>query len=217
MNKFLLLLKNTFILKQYNYFEMFTQGAIISLKAAEALEIAFSDQSINIDEIRKIKEIEHEGDAHVHKSLRILEDAFITPIDQEDLMDILVSIEEVTDHIDYVAAHIYCLNITKSDKYFDIFIETIVSACQKMVDLMRLIDDVKHLDTKAIYKLINEINDLEEVADRNYNESLRELFTVEKDPIEVIKKKEIYQRMEDVLDRVEDAADAVEKILVAKL
>lgn len=217
MNKFLLMLRNTFIPKPFNYFEMFTQGAIISLRAAEALEIAFADHIINVEELRKIKEIEHEGDAHVHKSLRILEDAFITPIDQEDLMDILVSIEEVTDHIDYVAAHIYSLNISETDKYFDKFIVTMVSACQKMVELMQLIHDVKHLDTKAIYKLINEINDLEEVADRNYSESLRELFTLEKDPIIVIKKKEIYQRMEDVLDRVEDTADAVEKILVAKL
>jgi hypothetical protein len=211
------MLRNTFIPKPFNYFEMFTQGAIISLRAAEALEIAFADHIINVEELRKIKEIEHEGDAHVHKSLRILEDAFITPIDQEDLMDILVSIEEVTDHIDYVAAHIYSLNISETDKYFDKFIVTMVSACQKMVELMQLIHDVKHLDTKAIYKKINEINDLEEVADRNYSESLRELFTLEKDPIIVIKKKEIYQRMEDVLDRVEDTADAVEKILVAKL
>jgi hypothetical protein len=211
------MLRNTFIPKPFNYFEMFTQGAIISLRAAEALEIAFADHIINVEELRKIKEIEHEGDAHVHKSLRILEDAFITPIDQEDLMDILVSIEEVTDHIDYVAAHIYSLNISETDKYFDKFIVTMVSACQKMVELMQLIHDVKHLDTKALYKKINEINDLEEVADRNYSESLRELFTLEKDPIIVIKKKEIYQRMEDVLDRVEDTADAVEKILVAKL
>ena len=85
------------------------------------------------------------------------------------------------------------------------------------MELMICLRNFKKLDLKKMNALIEEINDLEEVADRNYMESMRELFTTDLDCITVIKKKEIYQRMEDVLDRCEDTANAVEKLLVAKL
>jgi len=217
MNNFLTQLKHVMLPSDIDYFKMFTDGAEITLRAAQALQVAFADSNINIEELRKIKEIEHEGDRHVHVSLRTLEEAFITPIDQSDLIDILKAIENVTDHIDYVAAHCYMLNITESDRYFDRFIETTVEACRKILELMICLRNFKKLDLKKMNALIEEINDLEEVADRNYMESMRELFTTDLDCITVIKKKEIYQRMEDVLDRCEDTANAVEKLLVAKL
>lgn len=217
MNKFLTQIRHVIMPSGVDYFQMFTVGAEISLRAAQSLQIAFLDLAINMGELRKIKEIEHEGDNHVHASLKILEDAFITPIDQADLIDILKAIENVTDHIDYVAAHLYMLNINESDKYLQAFIDTMVLSCQKVLDLMVCLRNFKKLDLKKMYQLIDEVNELEEIADRIYLESMRDLFTSGSDPLVVIQKKEIYQRLEDVLDRTEDAANAVKKILIAKL
>jgi len=217
MNKFLNQIRHVIIPSGIDYFQMFTVGAEISLRAAQSLQIAFTDERINMDELRKIKEIEHEGDKHVHNSLKILEEAFITPIDQADLIDILKAIENVTDHIDYVAAHLYMLNITESDRYLQAFIDTLVLSCQKVLDLMVCLRNFKKLDLKKMYELIEEINELEEIADRIYLESMRELFTNGSEPLLVIQKKEIYQRFEDALDRTEDAANAVEKLLISKL
>ncbi len=217
MNKFLKQITHIIMPSGVDYFQMFTTGSEISLRAAQALQIAFADQAINVEELRKIKEIEHEGDRHVHASLKILEEAFITPIDQSDLIDILKSIENVTDHIDYVAAHLYMLNINESDRYLAAFIDTLVLSCQKIVDLMICLRNFKKLDLKAMYKLIEDINELEEVADRIYLESMRDLFTNGSGPLLVIQKKEIYQRLEDAMDRTEDTANAVEKLLIAKL
>lgn len=200
-----------------DYFAMFVTGADIALKAAEALKSAFHDQHISRDELLKIKEIEHEGDHHMHISLRVVEEAFITPIDQSDLIDILKAIESVTDHIDYVAAHLYMLNINESDVYLNKFMDILILCNHDIVELMKLLRRFKTLNMEEIYKLILRINTLEEEADRNYLDSMRNLFTTDQDPVEIIKRKEIYQRFEDAIDRAEDVANAVERLLVAKL
>ncbi|TFG82096.1 MAG: DUF47 family protein [Erysipelotrichales bacterium] len=217
MNKFLEQIRSVILPSGVDYFQMFTIGAEISLRAAQSLQIAFTDLAINVDELHKIKEIEHEGDRHVTASLKILEDAFITPIDQADLIDILKAIENVTDHIDYVAAHLYMLNINESDHYLQAFIDTMVLSCRKVLELMICLRNFKKLDLKTMYRLIDDVNELEEIADRIYLESMRDLFTGGNDPLVIIQKKEIYQRLEDVLDCTEDAANAVKKILIAKL
>jgi predicted phosphate transport protein (TIGR00153 family) len=187
------------------------------LKAAVALKVGFKDGIISREEQLKIKEIEHEGDHHVHRSLQIIEDAFITPIDQSDLIDILKSIENVTDHIDYVSAHIYMINIKEPDAFYNRFIDIMVNQAEMALDLMKHLRRFKKMNLEEMNRLIKEINTLEEDADRLYIEGMRELFTHENDPKRIIQKKEIYGRLEDTCDRLEDVANAVQRLLVAKI
>jgi uncharacterized protein Yka (UPF0111/DUF47 family) len=218
MNKtWLQKIKGIIIPSDVDYFEMCTVGAEITLKAANALKLGFKDGIISREEQLKIKEIEHEGDHHVHKSLQIIEEAFITPIDQSDLVDILKSIENVTDHIDYVSAHIYMINIKEPDVYYNRFIDIMVLQSELALELMKNLRRFKKMDMDKMYQLIKEINTLEEDADRLYIESMRELFTKETDAKRIIQKKAIYGRMEDTCDRLEDVANSVERLLIAKL
>jgi len=218
MNKtWLQKIKGIIIPSDVDYFEMCTVGAEITLKAANALKEGFKDGIISREEQLKIKEIEHEGDHHVHKSLQIIEEAFITPIDQSDLVDILKSIENVTDHIDYVSAHIYMINIKEPDIYYNRFIDIMVLQAELALELMKNLRRFKKMDMDKMYQLIKEINTLEEDADRLYIESMRDLFTKEIDAKRIIQKKAIYGRMEDTCDRLEDVANSVERLLIAKL
>ena len=213
----LIKIKNMITRGDVDYFQMFVEGAEISLKAALALQVAFADEQINEAELDKIKEIEHEGDRHVHKSIAILEDAFITLIDQTELLDILKGIEEVTDHIDDVASHCYMLHIDQTDIYIEGFMKTMVEACQKQVQLMEYLRNFKKLKFKEMNTLIAEINALEEAADRIYLTGMRKLFSEEKNAITIIRKQGIYSRLEDVLDSIEDVSDVIKKVLVSKL
>lgn len=218
MNKTLLqTIKGIFIPSNVDYFEMCTIGSEIMLKAAVALRDGFKDGIISREEQLKIKEIEHEGDHHVHRSLQIIEEAFITPIDQSDLIDILKSIENVTDHIDYVSAHIYMINIKEPDIFYNRFIDIMVNQAEMALDLMKHLRRFKKMNLEEMNRLIKEINTLEEDADRLYIEGMRELFIHENDPKRIIQKKEIYGRMEDTCDRLEDVANAVQRLLVAKI
>lgn len=210
-------IKHIFTRNEIDYFEMFVEGAKISLKAAVALQTAFADELISETELRKIREIEHEGDDLVLRSLKLLEDAFITPIDQEDLLDILKCIEEVTDHIDDVSAHCYMLDIKQSDPFIDDFIRLIVKSCEQMLKLMEYFHDYKKLNLAEMNKLIITINVLEEEADGVYLRSMRTLFTQPNETISIIRKQGIYLRLEDAMDCIEHAANSVRKLLISKL
>ena len=200
--------------KQVDYFDMFSQGVAISLEAAKYLDASFADGAINKDELALIKEAEHKGDKHVHASLKVIEEAFITPIDRTDIIDIIKGIENITDSIDDIAAHIYMMNIKNSNDSLVKFVSLTVESCEKLHELMQNLKQFKK-QSKIINDLIIEINHLEEVGDATYSSSMRTLFETETDPINIIKLKELYQRMETALDCCEDVADMVEKIMIS--
>ena len=207
-------LKNKLKKDKIDYFEMFVVGASISLEAAQTLKVAFKDEVINKESLRHIKEIEHKGDKHMHQSLKIIEIAFITPIDQSDLMEILEGIENITDSIDAIAIHIDILNVDKRDDFMKEFIDIIVVACEKIHDLMVAFKKFKDNPNNNINDLIVQINILEGNGDKTYAKSIRHLFEIETDILTIIKKKEIYHRLEETLDCCEDVADLIERIMV---
>ena len=207
-------IKNKIVKKKTDYFEMFVEGAAISLEAAQALKVALNDEIIDKEELKHIKELEHKGDNHKHKSLGIIETAFITPIDQSDILDVLEGIENLTDSIDDIANHFYIMRVDERDNFMLRFVDLIVSACEKTQDLMVAFKKFKKNPDNNINKLVIEINTLEEEGDKIYSESMRHIFEAETDILTLIKKKEIYQLLEDTLDRCEDVANLVGKIML---
>lgn len=201
--------------KNVDYFEMFAEGVAISLDAAKKLQTAFADGVIKKDELRLVKDSEHAGDKHIHECLKVIEVAFVTPIDRTDIIEILKGIENITDSIDAVANHIHIMNVNEANEYLIKFMEFLVASCEKLYELMKETKKFKK-SLKKILELIIEINRIEEDGDRVYFESMKALFENEKDAIKIIKNKEIYQLLEHTLDCCEDVADMVEKILVSK-
>ncbi|MFA0816472.1 MAG: DUF47 domain-containing protein [Anaerofustis sp.] len=201
--------------KSVDYFEMFAEGSMICLEAAKKLQSAFADGTINETELKMVKDAEHKGDKHVHQCLKVIEVAFITPIDRTDIIEILKGIENITDSIDDIANHIHIMCVNEANEYLIKFVDYIVESCEKLCELMKELKKFKK-SLKTILELIIEINRIEEDGDRTYFDSMKDLFANESDPITIIKNKELYHLMEHSLDCCEDVADMVEKILVAK-
>jgi len=199
-----------------DYLEMFVRSASIALEAAKMLKDAFRDFIINDDELANIKKVEHMGDKHMRESLLVIEEAFITPIDQSDIISILMGIEEATDSIDDVASHVHMMMITERDRHMLEFLDTMVLSYEKLYELMVALKKFKKVTNKDVNSLVIEINTLEEKGDRIYRESMRNLFESEKDPVNIIKKKEIYQLFEETLDCSEEVADMVENLLIVR-
>jgi uncharacterized protein Yka (UPF0111/DUF47 family) len=201
--------------KNVDYFEMFDTGMSISLKAAKKLQAAFSDGTIDEAELKQIKDIEHEGDLHVHQCIKTIDVAFITPIDRTDIVEIVKAIENLTDSIDAISNRIFMLQITEADEYLVKFVNSLVLSCETLNEMMCQLKQFKK-NSKRIKECIIEVNRLEEVGDRTFMESMRNLFMCEKDAIRLVKQKDLYELLEDALDRAEDIADIVEKVIVAK-
>ena len=206
-----------FIHEKIDYFAIFIEGVDISLDAAKSLQKAIDGESIKKEELFRVKEIKGLGNKHVNESMKIVEDAFITPIDQRDIIEILKGIENIQHSIESVANHIYIMRVAETDIYMERFVEIMVLSCERLYDLMVTFKEYKATSTKNITGLIAEIDELEKAGDCTYSQSMLHLFAVETDVVTILKKKEIYQRLENSLDCFKRVADMIEKLIAVTM
>lgn len=207
---------SSFFSKGTDYFSLFEKGIGISNKAAEVLQKSFADSKINEKEIESLREIEHEGDRHLHKCAGLIAEAFITPIDRPDLMDILNKIESITDSIDDIGDQIYMMHITKKNDTIDEFIKLIAEACRELGLLMTAFKQFKKSQSK-IHEIAIKVNHIEEEGDALFTKAMRKLFDPKsgKDPVDIIRMQNLYNSLEDALDYCEDLADVVEQVIIS--
>ena len=199
-----------------DYFKLFETGIEISNKAAKALQSALSGSEINEAGIHKLKEIEHEGDKLVHDASNLISDAFITPIERPDMMNMVASIEALTDSIDDIANQIYMMHIEKKDETSDKFVDLIVKACEELSKLMDSFKQFKKNQTE-IHKINILVNHIEEEGDALFTSAIRKLFDPANptDTFDIIRKQNLYNSFENALDCCEDVADIVESIIIS--
>jgi predicted phosphate transport protein (TIGR00153 family) len=161
------------------------------------------------DKADEIKEIEHKCDFLTHEIIQRLHRTFVTPLDREDIHTLARSLDDVMDAIDASAGVVRLYQI-----------ERVRPDARELARLVRLSADQVVLALQALERRRGvaqpavEINRLENEADRAHQAALRRLFEEERDPIAVIKWKEILDFLEDATDRCEDVANVLEGVVV---
>lgn len=201
--------------EKIDYYEMYRESARIAKRAAEALSRGFSDGKINISEIQAIKDIEHEGDTHLHSSLAIIERAFITPIDPEKMMGLMRGIEGFIDAIDQISQYMYMMRIEESNEHLDAFVKLLVDASAVLVTLTNDLNEHKRKQAE-LRQLVIDINHIEDAGDATYIKAMHELFSGAYEPLYVMRYERIYSQMENALDYCEDVADTIEEIMISE-
>lgn len=200
--------------KNLNYFDMFVKGVEFALTTAKMLQEMFNNEKVSEEQIAAIKKVEQDADNHMHMICDYLNVAFITPIDRDDIYRIAKETDDITDSIDSVSSKLWMMNVTRITPPMKVMADYVVNACETLVELMSEIKN--HKKKNKLNENTVEINRIEEMGDRVYKDAIRELFINEKDPIELIKMKEIYKELEDALDNCEDVADCVQAIIITK-
>ena len=158
----------------------------------------------------QIKEIEHKCDLQTHEIIRKLNRSFITPFDREDIYSLAASLDDIIDAIDACVQHIVVYHIdgiTPEAKELGFLI---LKACQTIEKACVSLEK----QPKKISEFCVEINSLENEADRVRADAISRLFESEKDPIRLIKWKEIYENLEFVTDQCEDTGNILESIVL---
>ncbi len=158
-----------------------------------------------------IKKIENNGDRMVHDTFAELNKTFITPIDREDISKLVSALDDILDNLEAVSERLVLYEIKKPPLYMIDFAKTLQKASFNVHRGISLLRDLK--EAKQIQNYCKEINTLENEGDILLRKATAELFT-RKDPVEIIKFKELYEDMEAAIDRCEDVADVVGDILV---
>lgn len=158
--------------------------------------------------VKKIKEIESKGDNIVHNIIGSLDKTFITPIDKEDIHRLSMLLDDVIDFIYAASIRLTIFKISRIDdhirKLSDIILETVKKIELGVIGVSKL---------RTMNRFYIDIHTLENKADDIYHEALDNLFN-KKDPIEIIKYREVYEFLENITDKCEDIANVIESIVV---
>jgi len=201
-----------FFPKQVDFLQHFEQGADKVLEGAQVLNQMVATGSDVELLAQKIKGIEHDGDHITHQTLDSLNKTFITPIDREDILALITRLDDILDFIDAAAHRILIYKIGKPTPELVEIVAQLIKPIEVIKQALLLLDDMKN--ARRILDLCVEINRYENEADDLHRIAIGNLFDNEKDPIRLLKLKEIYENLEEATDRCEDVANIIESVVV---
>ena len=177
---------------------------------AKLLKQMMSSDPPDMGKADSIKDVEHSCDERTRAIVDSVNRTFVTPLDREDIHALAISLDDVMDAIDAAAAVVRLYKIQNvragARRLADIIVESADLLCEGMTAL--------ESDSKAVLEYAARVNQLEHEADRVHQDSIVELFDQEKDPIAVIKWKEIFDFLEAATDRCEDDGNLLEGVVV---
>ena len=193
--------------REQKFFTMFAQVAANLTEGATLLQDILKNPSGDPGRIGQLQEIEHRGDEMTHTIIRMLNQTFITPFDREDIHRLSSSLDDVLDFVNAAAVRMTLYRIDSPTQVAADLAGLIVRQSQELSKAVALLDDNQQLLEHCV-----EVNRLENEADRVSRRAIAELFEREKDPIQLIKMKELYEVLETATDKAEDAANVLEAV-----
>ena len=185
------------------------QVEIISQAAKVLLEGMRVGNSRLAGAATEISVLEHRGDEVIHSIFNRLNQTFITPLDPEDIHNISTALDNVLDGFEDTAHRLVSYEIDPVPRDM-VELAVIVHACAVSAKLA-----LEALEQKGpILEHCIEINRLENEGDLISRAAVADLFRKQKDPITLIKLKEVYEFLENTIDRFEDVADVLQNVAV---
>jgi len=196
--------------KDEKFFAMFKEMTHNIIVGAELLKDMIDNFEDPVGSQRRIKEVEHKGDNITHEIIKKLNKSFITPSDREDIYSLASKLDDILDLIDASAQRFVMYNVEKPTPEAQQLVFIIFKCCQTVAKAVSLLGG----KLEPLMEYCVEVNALENEADRVCREAISRLFDEEKDPIQLIKWKEIYETLEKCTDKAEDAANILESVVV---
>ncbi|MBN1507254.1 MAG: DUF47 family protein [Sedimentisphaerales bacterium] len=201
-----------FFIKQYNFFDLFEEQVSHAVEAARFFKEVVAQDHVSEEMLSQMARIEHQGDNVAHTIIERLNKTFITPFDREDIHALVMELDDVTDMIHNIVSRLRVYDIAGVDSNLVEFAAVIEQSVQAVA---RAVGGLRHVkNVRLVFDACVEVNRLENVGDMMRDRVLAELFATAKDPIVVIKWKDIYQDAETVLDVCEDVVHVVDSIMV---
>jgi predicted phosphate transport protein (TIGR00153 family) len=195
--------------REQRFYDLFEEQASTLVGAGALLKETLEDAGGDLAARRReIKDLERQGDKVTYEIVRSLNEIFVTPFDHEDISALAAGLDDILDFIEEIADTVNLYRIT-----------TIPRAANELADLLaQAVVQLEH----AVGKLRSgekdgecaiEVHRLEDIGDSTSRHAIADLFQAQRDPLEVIKLKDLYGLLEDALDRCEDVANVIENIV----
>ncbi len=196
--------------RETKFFDMFAEMAGNLTEGAKTLHGLLQNYKDVPTTVQKIKDIEHKGDDMTHAVVIKLNQTFITPFDREDIHQLASALDDVLDFINSAADRLLMYKVTSAPAAATKLADVIVRQSNELSKAVLLLEK----NHQKVLEHCVEVNRLENEADGVARDAIGRLFQDERDPIQLIKIKELIEVLETATDKAEDAANVLETVIL---
>lgn len=196
--------------KRYDdqYLRLVSEHAANSEKCAIELNALFAHLSDD-KTVKRIAELEHKGDDLTREAHHLIDRMFIPKFSKPDMTALIVELDNVIDRMNQAAKSVarYRLRETQPETHrmTALILDTVRS-------MRTLVEELRHLDANKVRAHVLAINEKEEESDTLWNEAVQRLYETEADVKRYLAWKEVFDRMEQVVDACQNVGDVIAAI-----
>lgn len=191
------------------FFGLFDELAQRLAGSARLLQQLFADPARIDQHVAAIKVLEHEADHLTHDVIDRIDRSFVTPLDREDIHLLASRLDDVIDLLDGTARRAQMFHLTETREPARKLTDVLVRAADCLVVAVGGMKKPKLVQERA-----RDIKLMEEEGDAIYHAAIGELFEGTPNPLDVIRWKDLYDKLEDALDQCDDVANVLESISI---
>lgn len=198
--------------KEFGFFDVFDQHAATCVEGSQTLMDMLEHFGDAPAKARRIKDIEHKADDITHHTMEMLHKTFVTPIDRDQIHELITYMDDVMDLIDGAARRMLLYNVRTIPADLMELAKTLHHSTLELQKAIKHLRNLKNAD--LILKSCIEINKLENDGDAIRDAAIAKLFQDEKNAVQVLVWKEIFEAVETAIDRCEDVANVIEGVVL---
>lgn len=199
--------------KDGEFFDLFVESARFFHTGALMMDEVMSDYKKANDRVKQIIDLEHDADKVNDRIIDKLNMTFITPIDREDIYAIANGLDDGVDFLQGTIQRLVMYNAAKGRKGARNLTKLLIDASDQIITAFTLLKNIRK-NQKKILEATHKIGQIESEGDRIFRKEVAKLFANEKDPIELIKWKDILENLEDTLDHCEMISDMIRGVVM---
>ena len=189
------------------FFPMFGSLAQKLAATSRLLEQLFNEPDRLQEMVQSIKDLEHEADVLTHDIIKRIDQSFVTPIDREDIHLLASRLDDVIDVVDGVARRAQMFRIREFRPQAAQLADVLRRAAETLAETVQNLRK-----PKLVMQRSGELKKLEEEGDAIYHAAIGSLFDDGAEALEVIKWKELFDKLEDAIDLCDDVWNVIESI-----
>lgn len=198
--------------KEFGFFDVFDEHAATCVEGSQIMVDMLDHFGDAPAKARRLKDVEHKADEITHHTVEMLHKTFITPFDRDQIHQLISDMDDVMDLVDGAARRMMLYGVKEIPqdlKELAMILHHTTLELQKAVKFLR---DMKN--AKNILMCCIEINKLENDGDAIRDAAMAKLFKEEKNAVNVLIWKEIYENIETAIDKCEDVANVIEGVVL---
>jgi hypothetical protein len=199
--------------KDTDFFDLFVDSAEYFYKGALLMNEVMLDYSKAEAKMDEIINLEHEADEINDKIIDKLNQTFITPIDREDIFALANGLDDGVDFLQGTLQRMVMYRTGQSKEGAIALSRLLIECTEELIKAFTLLKNIRS-NQHQILECTRKIGKLESEGDRLYRKEVAYLFECIKDPIEIIKWKEILEYLENTLDHCEDVSDMIRGVVM---